>query len=152
MEPFLQELFMQVVRVLLSVGLGLLRLWLWSVRIFGLQNELMTRSLANLRGFILVLQLMLIQNEHRALLGSNALIVTLGVIVVLFLRSIDFICVRFGSFEIGMAFLFQGHFVLNRRRVHVWVGEVFQILVVSGLGDPVGFLVLNSHFTAFPKF
>ena len=68
LHPFLHEFSMQIVCILFSVGLCLRLLILGSIRVLGLQDELMGRSLADVRGFEL---LMLIPDEHGTSLGSQ---------------------------------------------------------------------------------
>lgn len=137
---------MRVLFSITPVGLRL-RLRIRSIRILGLQNKLVARSLADLRSFILSL---LIQDEHGAGLRSQTLIVALR--IVLLLRRVDLVRVRFGRFEIRVTLLFQRDIKLLCRWIVYRVRKILQVLIVPAFGDTVRFLVLDSHFSALAEF
>ena len=107
----------------------------------------MGRSLADVRSFKLF---RLIQDEHGTTLGSLTNILALR--IVLLLGCVDLVGVRFGGFEIGVALLSHRGIKLLCRWIIGRDSKILQVLIVPTLGDPVRFLVLDSHFSTLAKF
>ena len=104
-------------------------------------------SLADMRSFKLF---RLIQDEHGTTLGSLTHILALW--IELLLRCVDLVGIRFGGFEIGVTLLPHGDVKLLRRWIIGRDSKILQVLIVPTLGDPVRFLVLDSHFSTLAEF
>ena len=104
-------------------------------------------SLADMRSFKLF---RLIQDEHGTTLGSLTHILALR--IVLLLRCVDLVGIRFGRFEIGVTLLSHGDIKLLRRWIIGRDSKILQVLIVPTLGYPVRFLVLDSHFSTLAEF